>query len=343
MTVGRDELYAALRKVEPLLGDRLERRYLRLDAADGLAISVAGPGQLVTVRLGADVVESATVIIYGRFFIEFVRRVPSGYVALRSSGPELQAQSGGATIGLACYGAEVWPHVDHMTSGGVIWTADSLYQLGRILHAVSQDDARPLLQGVCFNEGWAAATDSYQLAAVELALPQDANVVIPGQALESVVRLAGDKDVLARFADRYVSFICSDVSLTTTLLIGEFPPWRRAVPDQQERSIRANRLELLGALERIAFLAQRDDHCALHIYAGNNGLRLEAKLPDIGHQEDDIGGENTVGDVCLQAHHLRRLLEQLTEDLVVLHMAGPLAPAVVHEQGYIGLLMPIRA
>lgn len=74
----------------------------------------------------------------------------------------------------------------------------------------------------------------------------------------------------------------------------------------------------------------------------NGGLRLEARLAEIGHQEDHIAGENTVGDVYLQMCHLNGLLEQLTEEVVTFNMAGPLAPAVAREAVYVTLLMPIR-
>lgn len=330
--------------MEPLLGDRPERRYLRVDAGNTLAVSATDRDELVTAELPADVTQTGAVIAYGRFLIEFVRHAPEGKVILRSVGSELRAEAGEAYIGLACFPLDIWPQFKHLDGDGVTWTADALHRLRRILHAVSQDSARPMLQGVCFEDGWAAATDSYQLAAVSLELPEaTTNVVIPGAALEHVMRLSGEQGIRVRFAERQVSFSCEGASLTTTLLAGSFPAWREVVPEAQEKAIRADRRELLDALERIAFLAQRDDRCALHIYQDDAGLRLEARLADIGHQEEHIVGENTVGDVCLQARHLRSLLEQLEAPSVTLSMSGPLAAAVAREDGFIGLLMPIRS
>ena len=340
--MGRDALYAALRKVEPLLGERPERRYLRIDAGERLQLSATDRDQLVTAELTADVDRPGTVIAYGLFLIEFVHRAPEGKIVLRCTGSELRVEAPEAYIALSTFPNDVWPRLDHLQEDGVTWTAEALLQLKRVLHAVSPDAARPVLTGVGFGDGWAAATDSYRLAAVRLDLPEDANVIIPGQALEHVLRLSGGSSVLVRFAEQRVSFIVGGVTLTTTLLSGPFPDWRQAVPDPQPKAIRADRRDLLAALERIAFLAQREERCALHIEPDAAGLRIKARLPDIGHQEERIAGENTVGNVCLQARHLRSLLEQLTMDSVKLSMDEPLRPAVVREDGFVALLMPIR-
>jgi len=263
-------------------------------------------------------------------------------VVLRSADGELRAEAGGAEIGLATFDSELWPKFDHVHGDGPTWTAATFQQLGRILHAVSRDDARPMLQGVCFRDGWAAATDSYQLAAVKLELPQDTDAVIPGSALESVLRLGGENDVAVRFAQNRVSFVLDDASVTSTLLVGQFPLWTSAIPAPQGHIIRTDRRGLLEALERIAFLVLKDDRCRVHIHPDSGGLRVDAKLAEVGHQEDHLPGENSVGDVCLQLRHLKSLLEQLSGDYVTFDMASPLTAAVAREDGYIGLLMPIR-
>ena len=101
-------------------------------------------------------------------------------------------------------------------------------------------------------------------------------------------------------------------------------------------------MALIDALERLTFLALKDDRCCVRIYPDVGGLRIEARLAQVGHQEDRIPGENTVGDVCLQVLHLRSVLEQLTDEDITFDMAGTLAAAVAREDGYVGLLMPIR-
>lgn len=342
LSTARDELYAALRKVEPLLGDRPDRRYLRVEADDGLTVSTTDREQLITARLDAEVAQPGVVVAYGRFLIEFVRRAPEGEVVLRSQGGELRAEAGGAQIELATFDEGLWLQFEHLEEDGVTWTAATVQQLGRILHAVSRDDARPLLQGVCFREGWAAATDSYQLAAVKLELPAETDVVIPGTALENVLRLADDHDVTVRFAQNRVSFVLGNATVSCTLLAGPFPQWRLAIPGPHGNGIRANRHELLEALERLSFLALKDDRSCVHVHPDAGGLRIDARLAEVGHQEDRIPGENTVGDVCLQVRHLKDLLEQLTGEDVTFDMAGRLKAAVAREDGYVGLLMPIR-
>lgn len=315
---------------------------MRVDADNGLALSTSDRDLMITARLAADVAQSGSIIAYGRFLIEFVRHAPQGKVVMRWENGELRAEAGGAQIGLATFDAQMWPQFDHLTGDGVTWPADIWPQLERVFHAVSKDDARPLLQGVCFRDGWAAATDSYQLAAVELELLPNTDAVIPGAALEHVLRLGGESDVAVNFGENRVSFFFGDTSLTSALLAGSFPDWTSVIPKPQSKIVRADRHMLLETIERIAFLALKDDRCAIHIHADPGGLRVDAKLAEIGHQEDYLPGLNTVGDVCLQLRHLKSLLEQLRGDDITLDMAGPLAAAVAREPGYLGLLMPIK-
>ena len=342
LSAERDELYAALRKVEPLLGDRPERRLLRVDVDDRLNLSTTDRDQLITAGVRADIVSKGTAVGYGRFLIEFVRRAPDGRVVLWSEDGELFAEDGGSKTKLATFEDDLWPQIGHVDGDPVVWESHALKQLSRVLHAVSKDDARPILQGIGFAGGWAAATDSYRLAAARVELPRHVQVVIPGSAVENALRLAEGRDMTVRFSQNQVSFYVADATVTCSLLAGDFPDWRSVIPETGSKEVRADRQELLNALERLSYLAQRDDRSCIQIHPEPEGLRIDARLADIGYQEDRIPGENTVGDVSLQFHHLKDLLGQLTLATVTLEMAGSLAPAVVREEGFIGLLMPIR-
>jgi DNA polymerase-3 subunit beta len=315
---------------------------LRVEADGDLRLSTTDQEQLITAGLDAEVAQPGVVVAYGRFLIEFVRHAPKGKVVLRTETGELHAEAGGAQIELATFDEGLWPRFEHVQDRGVTWSAATFQQLGRVVHAISRDDARPQLQGVCFREGWAAATDSYQLAAVRLELPEDTDAVIPGSALENVLRLAGDHDVTVCFAHNRVSFVLGRATVSSTLLGGQYPDWRLAIPQSHGTVIRANRQGLLDALERLTFLALKDDRSCVQIHSDVGGLRIDARLAEVGHQEDHIPGENTVGDVCLQVRHLKNLLEHLGGDDVTFDMAGPLSAAVAREDGFLGLLMPIR-
>jgi DNA polymerase-3 subunit beta len=126
----------------------------------------------IRTSLDAQVEGDGAVVVPGRLLVDLSRLLPESEVTIEHREEEniLHVQCGSAEYRLNTYGAEDFPRLPEIESGGS-YTLDAgtlLETLASVGRAVSRDEARPVLTGILvkFGEGKLvmAATDSYRLS-----------------------------------------------------------------------------------------------------------------------------------------------------------------------------------
>lgn len=344
-TVERATLLSTLRLIEPLIGERPERTRVLVEVeADVVRVSSSDGEQLITATCPASACDRGRVIVPGRLLLDFIRASDATAVrlALSTAQAELDLTAEESSIALACFPPTTWRSLTPCEGDEVTWSATDLDQLARITHAASRDVSRGALRGVCFGNGWAAATDAYRLAAVCVPFTSDEPAVVPNEAINALVRIYDGGPCSVRFADGKVTFELRRATITSTLIAEEFPDWPAGVPDGGPESVTFGKVPMLSALDRLAILASKEHLGTLTVSVENNRLRLECRVPDVGRQVDHVQGDCTMTAVSFQLRFLRAAVEQTRTDPVVLRMASALKPAVVREQDFIAMILPIR-
>lgn len=343
-TLERSELVTAVRAIEPLLGERQERSRVRIDAeASEVRVSGTDSTQMITWTIPSETGATGSALVAGRVFTDFVKLATGAGFTLEFTEETLTVRSSDAVVALGCYPLTEWPQAEHLTTDPIDWAPESLQSVGRVLHAACDDMSRPALCGICFRDGWAAATDARRLAAVRVPLIENVDAVIPGAAIASVLRLASGSGARFSASDTRVTFSLPRAHVSTALVAAPFPQWSKSLPPRSDRAITALRQDLVDALTRMNVIATKAPlHSVTISDAPPGSLQLSSDAPDIGHQEDRIAGTNTVGDVSFGLTNLRDAIEHASDLTVRIEMDGPLSPAVIHEKTYLALVMPIR-
>jgi DNA polymerase-3 subunit beta len=107
-------------------------------------------------------------------------------------------------------------------------------------------------------------TDSYRLSIkeTELATTFDGarEAIIPARAMQEVGRIFSGSDeeqVDVALSENQALFRIGDVLFGTRLIEGNFPEYRRLLPDAFEREISVRREDLIDTLRRVNLFAQR--------------------------------------------------------------------------------------
>ena len=105
--------------------------------------------------------------------------------------------------------------------------------------ASSDDQARQVLTGVhVYNlkgKLVMVATDSYRLAEKNLGpIKNDISLLVPASAMQDLLRIVSnyDDDVVVKHDDQQVLFKAGDVELVTRLIEGQYPDYRKLVPQK---------------------------------------------------------------------------------------------------------------
>ena len=312
----------------------------------------------VRAQLLADVHEPGRVVVPGRLLLDIVRHLPAQQVTLASGeGPGLLTlECGASRYSLHTYDADDFPRlpdVDHGRTFGV--ARDTFLQAAeRVLRAASRDDSRPVLTGVLVEFAGGvltmAATDSYRMAVrttqLEGGPPEELTAIVPARALSDLLRISaavGGEGLEIVVEENQVLFGTAEVWLGARRIEGQFPEFRRLLPETFEHEVSQPRSEFADVIARVEVLAGRSP---LRLAFTPGELTVSAQTQEVGEGREslpcDFRGEPL--EIGFNPAFLREGVESIPGDTVVLKLITPLRPGLLTggTDDYWYLIMPIR-
>jgi DNA polymerase III subunit beta len=244
-----------------------------LEAEEGsLSLSATDMEISIQTTAEAEVEEQGRVVIPARIFNDVVRSLPDGELALahdRSEGVvRLSARENEYRI--RAYAAEDFPQLPKFDEAAAFkMSGEALVEtVEKVSRSYSRDETRPVLTGILisFEESRVrmVTTDSYRLSIkeTELATTFDGSreAIIPARAMQEVSRIYASSDeeqVEVFLSENQALFRIGDVLFGTRLIEGNFPEYKRLLPNAFEREISVQREDLIDTLRRVNLFAQR--------------------------------------------------------------------------------------
>jgi DNA polymerase-3 subunit beta len=191
------------------------------------------------------------------------------------------------------------------------------------LFAVSTDPTRFHMNGAYFEKVndkiIMVATDGRRLALIE----KDAGnisdfpgAIIPVKILSIINKYAGDEGQISiSITDRFLFVEFGSYKFYSTLFEGQFPNYRKVIPEEQKFSFTVKKIDILQAMKRIHPLVERQTE-RLYFKIGVDSLSVYVRDSDIGSGEEEIEAEYE-GDgmqFALRYSNLEEPLRALTTD-----------------------------
>ena len=355
----RDDLVEALNTATKAVTNRgtlpvLNGVRLQLDK-NTLVITGSDLDLTITVTLDVSGEKNGISVIPAKLLADVIRSVESGIVDLTVNEADLQVVAGRSEFSLRTIPADEYPIFEEIETEPVNIDAGMLVEaLEQVTPAASGDDSRPILTGVYMvaeKKGFRlVATDSYRLAVRDMPgsslLAGQPPILVPSRALTELSRLLeGNKEVELHLGEKEASFVVENVRMTTRLIEGEFPDYKRLVPDDNPNKLTANRTELRDAVKRVRLLAQ--EATPIRLEMTSSGLQLVAKTQDIGeaHETVDAGYSGDDLTIAFNAEYLLKGLEIAPGEDISLETRDNQKPAVLKSEEhpeFLYLLMPVR-
>ena len=157
-------------------------------------------------------------------------------------------------------------------------------------YAMADRDIRAFLNGVLLcsehngtvrtvaTNGHRLVVDSASVEGSKGAVP----VIIPRKAITELLRLLKDVDDMVRvnISDRMATFCLEgdrSLTLTTKLLEGKYPDWKRVIPTQVTQKVTVDRAELLAAVRRSALLGNDKVKAAAVRFEADGSLAIKVE------------------------------------------------------------------
>ena len=345
-----------------------------LEAHEGLVrLSATDMEVSIQTTAEAEVEEEGRVVIPARIFNDVVRSLPSGELALahdRSEGVvRLSARENEYRI--RAYAAEDFPQLPKFDDAAAFkMSGEALVEtVEKVSRSYSRDETRPVLTGILisFEESRVrmVTTDSYRLSIkeTELATTFDGSreAIIPARAMQEVSRIFSSSDeeqVEVVLSENQALFRIGDVLFGTRLIEGNFPEYKRLLPNTFEREISVRREDLIDTLRRVNLFAQRQtppvpvtldfSEGAVEVMVRNGEVgEARERLPANSASEDDFHisfnpGYLLDGVSAVDSENiLFKLNEALKPGLIVPDTSAD-DDSVGEEPDFLYLIMPMR-
>ncbi len=172
---------------------------------------------------------------------------------------------------------------------------DFIEMITQTIFAVSDDQTRYFMNGVAFekdgNSIVMVSTDGKRLAYIKKefneTIPDFDQIIIPQKILGLVKKqTSGEGNISIAITEKNIFMKFDNQQISSSLIDGPFPKYRRVIPESQEHEIRVSRTELSEALRRVSLMVEKSKRIYMEI--SNNVLVLKSDVSDIGTAQEEI-------------------------------------------------------
>ncbi len=383
VVVSKEDFSKALQLVQSAVSKRttmpiLSNLLISVDQKSGCIKLSASDLELSAVsKVKASVKSGGSTTVNAKVFTDIIRELPDGEVRLTlGEGERLEVQAKGSKFKIVGVSAEEYPTLPGLAceAADTVSARSLLEMINRTLYAVSLDETRFNLNGVCFenlvdgsakapkakkkDSGGAAllrlvATDGHRLAIATrpvAGLSFDGRVIVPRKALSEIRRvleLEGDKEVAFGIAEGFFLLETAEFKLAARLIEAQYPDYSQVLPQQKGVRATLNTNEITHALRRVMLIVT-DREKGVRLAFSPGALRISSSSPELGEASEElpVSYDGAVTTIGFNAGYLLDVANALGEcESMTLELNGEVGPGkffAEQDESSIAIVMPMR-
>ncbi|MDR2479686.1 MAG: DNA polymerase III subunit beta [Treponema sp.] len=222
--------------------------------------------------------------------------------------------------------------------------------------AVSDDETRYFMNGVFLEKAIdkinMVATDGRRLAYISKTVEKDiqdfSGVIVPPKILNTIVKRSGDEGLVAiAVTDKTIFINFASYKFSSVLLEGQFPNYRKVIPENQQFSLMVKRNEMLNALHRVSLMVEQKSH---RVYLGINSgsMAVYSEESEIGTVNDEIPcqyeGEEMI--IALNYRYIEEPFKVIGDEDICIRFSGntkAITILPVPEKDFFHIVMPMQS
>jgi DNA polymerase-3 subunit beta len=226
--------------------------------------------------------------------------------------------------------------------------------ISQTIFAVSDDETRYFMNGVYMEHSDGklvmVATDGRRLSIIrkepETEIREFDGIIIPPKILNMTRKLAsGEGSFSVAVTEKSVFVQFEAQHLSSALIEGQFPNYRRVIPEAQEHSLTLSREEFVEALRRVSLLVEKSRRVYLSL--GENTLTLNSEESEVGVASEELSCtyEGPEMKIALNYTYLMDPLRAMDSEEVQLKFSEPNRALSIHtvpESDSFHIVMPMQ-
>ncbi len=317
--------------------------HLELNSND-LTITTSDLEVTTIVKLEVESVDNGTIAVPHSTLLNLLKTFNNETITISAINNTLTITASSGEYQLAYDDANDYPSTPNVNEQGTEINSTNLQQsISKVLFATANDDLRPTLSGVYFDNGFIVATDAHKLVKVESSI--NGNFILPKKASQQLKNLLPkDTNVTLQYNQTNALFSFDNITIVTRLVDGKYPNYEAVIPKENPNRLSINRQEFISVLKRMEVFANKQ----------TNQIRLDLSDFEVLISSEDTDyrsrAKETLNGVYsgqsmsigVNTKFLVEMLNSLNCDEVYLDMSEPNRAILINgEEGVLMLCMPI--
>jgi DNA polymerase-3 subunit beta len=341
-----------------------------LDADDvGLSLNSSNLETGIKIDNIGEIKESGALAVNGKKLLSIVRELPDDDIELTTDEYNRvtimsTSTSINAKFVIAGIAKEDFPGIRTEPEGEYVEIkADEFKKMiKKVIFSISNDENKYSLTGIFMEKADGrvnlVATDGKRLSLITrgldelevademLLIPHD-GVIIPRIVLMEIVKYSFEDNIIKMgFSKNQIFFSYDNVYLTSNLIEGKFPEYKKIIPEQRENHFIADRELFFNAIKRVSVLVDESVK-QIKISVLKNKLLISSKDPALGGAVEDIPVEYEGEDIDIALNYLYILdcLKEIEADRIKIDFENQERVLTVkgeNEKNYLNLIMPMK-
>ena len=310
----------------------------------------------------ADIKKEGAVTVNARKLFEIVKELPDENVDVSVNKDSKVTIKGGKAkfniMGLSSRDFPVFPAIDESKLEDI--HKEVLKEMvDKTSFAVSMDETRYNINGFLLEREGSkvrmVATDGHRLALVEknddlgLGVQGNKSVLLPRKGMMEIRKLLEEESKLGfkiSITEKSAAMKKDDTLINIRLLEGEFPDYKKVIPENNDKTVMVNRNGLLASLKRVSILSA-DKIKGVNFKFSKDSLNLNSSNPDIGDATEELSTKYTESDVeiAFNASYMIDMLEAIDDESIEIKLKDSLSPGMLGSSkagDYTYIIMPMR-
>lgn len=306
----------------------------------------------------ADVKTAGTIIVPGKLFSEYVRKLDNkSQIALTAEGDQTIINQGENVCNFQCLMLAEYPDIVNLSAKPhfSIKSEDFRDFISKTTVSASSDDSRPILKGVLAeingNELTGVALDGFRLSHVTKKISNhklDTKIVVPARSLEEIKKLLADDsgEINIIIENKFFQVNINKTMFATRLIDGDFINWKQIVPVKFESNVVVEKAAFEASVERAGLLVRNDKINLVTLKLADKIMGITSNN-EIGKINEKLPASFTGKDMSISfnAKYLFDVLRNSNNDFIKMSFNTEVSPCVItaaKESDYLFLILPVK-
>jgi DNA polymerase-3 subunit beta len=310
-------------------------------------------------KVPVTVLEEGSTTVFGDKFLGILTNIPDGEMEFdqKDSKISIKPLSKKIKFQLKSIASDKFPEFPEPNAAESfeLPVKDFKEMIVQTVFAVSDDEIRYFMNGVLFekeeNKFVMVGTDGRRLAYIETeagaGIKNFNGIIIPPKILNIIIKRAGDEGLITiSISDKMIFFKFGSYQFSSVLIEGQFPNYRRVIPESQTYSFTMNRAEMLEALKRVALLVEQKSR-RVYLGVSTGIISVSSEESDIGNAKEEISCkyEGDEVSIAMNYRYIEEPLKVMTDDEIDVYFTEAnkaITIKPVPEKNFFHIIMPMN-